>query len=81
MSRPEQYGDLRVIDLVAKAARTSLRDTERLLRALDKVMLDLDVDLDKVMEPIDKHDKVPPPSPENRAACSHAFEDLFKTCN
>lgn len=65
--------DLRVNDLVAKIARVTLKDTTRVLMALDAVVDFLEEDADDLLGEDFAVDR---PSPENADACGNAFEDF-----
>ena len=64
---------LRINDLVAKIARVTLKDTTRVLMALDAVVDFLDEPADDLLA---TEFEVGRPSPENADACGNAFEDF-----
>lgn len=67
------YPKLRVNDLVAKVAKVTLKDTTRVLLALDCVIDFLDVPAEDVLS---AEFEVIKPSPENAEGCAMAFEDF-----
>jgi len=79
MANVKDFGELRLIDLVAKLSRNKLREVEGTLIALELVLEEFGVCIEQVLRDIPEEDKVPLPSPSNVAACSHAFNELFSS--
>jgi len=66
--------NLRVADLIAKAARVTLKDTLRVLAALDAVAYLYDTGPTDIVE--DLNYDATRPAPPNVAACEQGFFDL-----
>lgn len=71
----EHLGELRLMDLVAKTGKLSLKDAVRALVAARLVMEHFDIDIDKLVDE-DYNVTVTRPSPENTAACELAYAEL-----
>ena len=67
------HESLRVVDLVAKVARVTLKDTARVLMAFDAVVDFLEVPVDDLLATDFAVDK---PSQENSEACNTAFAEF-----
>ena len=65
---------LRVGDVIAKTARVTIKDTLRVLAALDAVAYMYGCSIDEILEDIPYDPRRP--SPENVAACERAYFDL-----
>lgn len=65
---------LRVADLIAKTARVTLKDTLRVLAALDAVSFSYDVSMETLIDLIDYEPSRP--TPEQVAACEQEFFQL-----
>ena len=66
--------NLRVADLIATTARVTLKDTLRVLVALDAVAYAFDTDLGTMLDQCDYEPCRP--TPEEIAACEQAFFDM-----
>lgn len=64
---------LRINDLVAKAARVTLKDTTRVLLSLDAIVDFMDCPTDRILE---QQFSVERASPESSAACSAAYDEF-----
>lgn len=71
----EQLGDVRVLDIVAKTAKTTARDTARVLVAVRLVCQQLDLTLEDLV-PDTLSFELTRPTPENVAACEQAYNVL-----
>ncbi len=71
----EHLGELRLMDLVAKTGKLSLKDAVRALIAARLVMEHFDIDIDQLVDE-DYSVTVTRPSPENTAACELASAEL-----
>jgi hypothetical protein len=73
MLRPEQYGELRVLDLVCKLSRASPHNVTNMLNAIRAVADHFE---DSVPDVLDMLLYEGPPSPANVAACAQASADI-----
>jgi hypothetical protein len=78
MRQPEQYGELRMLDLVCKLARASPHNVTNMLNAINVVSEHFDTTPEAVMSLLSFNGR---PSPANVAACSQAAADITNSRN
>jgi len=66
--------NLRIPDLIAKTARVTLKDTLRVLAALDAISFSYDVSMETLIDLVDYEPTRP--TPEQIAACEQEFFQL-----
>lgn len=74
MARPEQYGELRLLDLVCKLSRSRPATVKAVLDAVGIVAKHFGMAPSQVVVSLD--DAVGPPAPGNVAACAAAAQDV-----